>query len=205
MLAAAVLYYFILGLSFSETMCIMSKSPLSSLCEEFSQSNDIRVAMLLGELASTNFDKKTLSSIDRGLRNKIEPFATDPYISHAFRGEREGAEYFSWDDLDTHNIFICIPEDRIDQWHGAINLMYAQLFRHLERRPDKHSLQGGHNVQTLVLMDEFARFGKLETITSAMSTLRSKNVNICLVIQSLAQLDMVYGEKAREVPQNPCT
>lgn len=138
------------------------------------------------------------------LRSKIALFATDPYISHAFRGQREGANCFNWDDLDYCNIFLRIPADKIEQWSGAVNLMYTQLIRHLERRPDMYSAEGVHNVQTLLLMDEFARFGKLEMITSALATLRSKNVNICLMIQSVAQLDKIYGEDDRRIIFDNC-
>lgn len=53
-------------------------------------------------------------------------------------------------------------------------------------------------------MDEFARFGKLEMITAAMSTLRSKNVNICLMVQSVAQLDKIYGEHDRRIIFDNC-
>ncbi len=44
--------------------------------------------------------------------------------------------------------------------------------RHLERRPEIYSVERTTNVQTLLLMDEFARFGKLEMITAAMATLQ---------------------------------
>lgn len=97
-----------------------------------------------------------------------------------------------------------IPEYRIEQWGAAINLIYTQLIRYLERRPDKHSADGYKNVQTLLLMDEFARFGKLEAITNALSTLRSKNVNICLIVQSLAQIDAIYGEYERRIIMDNC-
>lgn len=131
-------------------------------------------------------------------------FATDPYISHAFRGEREDAVCFSWDDLKKYNIFLRIPANKIEQWGGAINLMYTQLIRCLERRPEQYSTEGRNNVQTLVLMDEFARFGKLDMITAALSTLRSKNVNFLLVIQSMAQLDQIYGETNRRIIIDNC-
>lgn len=75
--------------------------------------------------------------------------------------------------------------------------MYAQLIRYLENRPDRYSDSESNNVQTLLLMDEFPRFGKLDLIEKAVPTLRSKNVNVCLVAQSLAQLDMLYGVEGR--------
>ena len=200
--AAALLYYFQLGLSFSEAICSILEQPLSSLCEKLANHNDIRVNIMIGQMS--NMKEETIASVDRGLRNKLMLFADDPAISHAFRGVREGANCFNWDDLQESNLFLRIPADKIEQWSGAINLMYTQLIRYLERRPEMHSAEGANNVQTLLLMDEFARFGKLEMITSAMSTLRSKNVNICLMIQSVAQLDSIYGEYGRRIIFDNC-
>lgn len=201
-LTAALLHFFKCGLSFSETMCKIASSTMSKLCEELLESQDIHVRMALGEIGSLK--PETRACFDRGLRNKLMVFAADPYINHAFRGQREGANCFTWDDLDRCNIFLHIPADKVEQWGGAINLLYTQLIRHLERRPEMHSPEGAHNVQTLLLMDEFARFGKLEMITSAMSTLRSKNVNICLMVQSIAQLDRIYGEYDRRIIFDNC-
>lgn len=201
-LTAALLHYFKCGLSFSETMCKIISSTMSKLCKELLESQDIHVRMALGEIGFLK--PETRACFDRGLRNKLMVFAADPYISHAFRGQREGANCFTWDDLDRCNVFLRIPADKIEQWSGTVNLMYTQLIRHLERRPEMYSPEGVHNVQTLLLMDEFARFGKLEMITIAMSTLRSKNVNICLMIQSMAQLDRIYGECDRRIIFDNC-
>lgn len=201
-LTATILHYFKCGLSFSETMCKIISSTMSKLCKELLESQDIHVRMALGEIGFLK--PETRACFDRGLRNKLMVFAADPYISHAFRGQREGANCFTWDDLDRCNVFLRIPADKIEQWSGAVNLMYTQLIRHLERRPEMYSPEGVHNVQTLLLMDEFARFGKLEMITIAMSTLRSKNVNICLMIQSMAQLDRIYGECDRRIVFDNC-
>lgn len=200
--AAALLHYFNLGLSFSEAVCQIEETAVSTLCKELRRSENIQVKLLLGQAA--DMKEETLAVVDRGLRNKLMLFAADPYISHAFRGARERAECFSWNDLERYNVFLRIPANRIEQWSGAINLMYTQLIRHLERRPEQYSAEGQNNTQTLLLMDEFARFGKLEMITAAMSTLRSKNVNICLMVQSVAQLDKIYGEHDRRIIFDNC-
>lgn len=202
-LEAALLHYFLLDLSFSEAITAMLVRPLSELCEELERSQDSRILMMLGETARLK-EGKTLACIDRGLRNKLALFAADPYISPAFRGAREGANTFSWADLDQYNIFLRIPAHKIDQWGRAIALMYAQLIRHLERRPEKYSTDGRKCVETLLLMDEFPRMGKMEMITSAMATLRSKKVNICLMIQSVAQLDKIYGSNDRRIIFDNC-
>ena len=201
-LKAALLYYFKLGLSFSEMMISILEQPVSELCRKLTECDDVGVKTFLGEIAATK--PETLANFDAGLRSKLVLFASDPYIGHAFRGKREGAASFSWECLEHYNIFLRIPADKIEAWSGAINLIYSQLFRYLERRQEQYSPEGEKNTQILLLMDEFSRFGKLEQITSAMSTLRSKKVNICLIIQSIAQLDKIYGEYDRRIILDNC-
>lgn len=201
-LAAAIHYYFKLGLNFSDTMIAIASASVTELTETILHSNDDIAKMYLGEIR--NIKPETLVNFDRGLRNKLMLFATDPYINNAFRVNKEESDYFTWQDLDEYNIFLQIPEEKIEQWSGAINLMYTQLIRYLERRPDQHSTKGADNIQTLLLMDEFARFGKLPLIADAVSTLRSRNVNICIVIQSLAQLDKIYGQDDRKIILDNC-
>lgn len=175
---------------------------LSHLCKELVDSGDSLVNCFLGEMSDMR--PETLTSIERGLRNKLMLFAADSRIGHAFRGEKAGANCFDWTKLEAFNIFLRIPADKIEEWSGAINLMYTQLIRCLERRPEKYTAAGANNVQTLLMMDEFARFGKLEMVTSALSTLRSKAVNICLVVQSMAQLDNIYSVFGRRIIFDNC-
>lgn len=201
-LAAAIHYYLKLGLNFSDTMIAIASASVTELTETILHSNDDIAKMYLGEIR--NMKPETLVNFDRGLRNKLMLFATDPYINNAFRVNKEESDYFTWQDLDEYNIFLQIPEEKIEQWSGAINLMYTQLIRYLERRSDQYSPEGTDNIQTLLLMDEFARFGKLPLITDAISTLRNRNVNICIVIQSLAQLDKIYGQDDRKIILDNC-
>lgn len=200
--AASLLYFFKLGLSFSETVCEIMSTDISSLCETLSASGDVQVKMLLGSPVGLKAD--VLSAIDRGLRNKLMLFASDPYISHAFRGVREGATCFNWNDLEYTNIFLHIPADKVEQWGGSINLMLTQLLRYLERRPEKYCLEAGKIPHTLLLLDEFARFGKLDMLPAAMATLRSKKVNLCLLAQSIAQIDAIYGISERRIILDNC-
>lgn len=200
--AAALLECFHRGLSFSECICLIVSQPVSSLSAMLMQSADAQVKMMLGQVASMK--DEALACIDRGFRNRLMLFATDAQISHALRGERETANCFSWDDLREKQIFICIPTDKLDQWSGVVNLMYAQLFRYLERRPEQHTLAAAGHPQLLVLMDEFARFGKINGITAALSTLRSKKVNLALFVQSIAQIDRFYGAEERRIILDNC-
>ncbi|HBH95491.1 MAG TPA: hypothetical protein DDX91_07045 [Ruminococcaceae bacterium] len=200
--AAALHYYYKQGLDFIETLLIISDNSLIELIQSIAESNNKIAKMYIGELAKIKGE--TLSAIDRGLRNKLILFATNPFICRALSSKEKNRNCFSWDDLETSNIFLCIPEDKIEQFSSMVNLMYSQLIKHLERRPDKYSREGKMNSPVLILMDEFARFGKLSPISNAIATLRSKSVNICLVLQSLAQLDKVYGTDERRIILDNC-
>ena len=193
---ACLLYGYKLGLSFSETLFLMLELPLKQLVSKLIKDGDMFTLLSLNGVDQEG--GKTFFGIERGLRNKVLTLAADNHLAHAFRGHREGATCFNWSHLDQYNIFLRIPENQIDQWSGAINLMLTQLIRHLERRPDKYAPEGPP-VETLLLLDEFARFGKVKPIEGAMSTLRSKNIHICLGLQSVAQFDAIYGTHARRV------
>ena len=68
-----------------------------------------------------------------------------------------------------------------------------------ERRNENDNLP-----QILFLLDEFPRLGKIPFIMDALATLRSKRITVCLILQSLAQLDMIYGQNERKVIADTC-
>ncbi|MDR0372083.1 MAG: type IV secretory system conjugative DNA transfer family protein [Nitrososphaerota archaeon] len=92
------------------------------------------------------------------------------------------------------DIYIKIPEHLLRQWKNRLTLMTDQFISFFERRkesPDNRSI--------LFLLDEFPRLGKIPAITDALATLRSKKITACIIIQSLAQLKMIYGHDTQEV------
>lgn len=191
------------GLSFPQALSRFEVQTTSELCEElsFGASPDVKGA--LGEI--NNLDQKQRASFDREIRNLIHPIASNRSLMHALRGEREGARCFDWNVLDNSNCILRIPEDYIDAVGSVINLLYTQLFRYLQRRPEKYSLEGKNTVPVLLLLDEFAQCGNLPFLHRSLSTLRSRNVKFCLSIQSFAQLEDVYGPVKRRIIEDNCT
>lgn len=138
-------------------------------------------------------------------------FATDPDIQSALSVREEdddGFGSFSWEDIvsdaDAPNVFLCIGQDMLEQWSGVLRLMVTQLIRQLERRPEKYSPQGNDCKPLLLLLDEFPLLGKMEVVKNAMTTLRSKNVTLYIVIQSIAQLDNIYDANVRKILMDNC-
>lgn len=198
---AVLIYCYNLNLSFIQAVCYILQSDVLSVCMTIKQSEDNLAKSFIG--TSDSIREETVSLFDRELRNGLIAF-TDPSVKNALRDERESDLSFSWDIIESSNVFLRIPETQIEQLSGVINLLYSQLFYYLEQCPEKYSDRGSQNKQTLILMDEFARFGKLEPIKNAVSTLRSKSVNICLVVQSIAQLDSIYGQLDRRIIMDNC-
>ena len=191
--------------TFNQAMALIQKQPIWELIDKIDKSNNENAKMHINQFVGIENpeDNKMLASISAELSNKAMVFATDNRIKSAFSKEDD---MMKWEDLETHNIFMRIPEDKLGQWDGAITLMLTQLIRTLERWPDKYSAEGKRKnlPPVLLLLDEFPRLGKIDVILNAVSTLRSKGVTICLMMQSLAQLDKTYGTEARRIIIDNC-
>lgn len=130
------------------------------------------------------------------LSNHIVPFIGDPDIEASL----SKPDIITPELLERgENIFLQVPEVRIEQWKPLITLIIQQFLGHCQRRPE------GSSVPILFMLDEFPRFGKMEGILHGLATLQSKKVTICLVVQSLAQLDAIYGQEQRKVISDNCS
>lgn len=191
--------------TFNQAMIKIQEKPIWKLIDEIGKSKNEAAKMHINQFLGIENpeDNKMLASISAELSNRVMVFATDNRIRSAFT---KNADMIKWEDLETHSIFMSIPEDKLGQWDGAITLMLTQLIRTLERRPDKYSAEGKHKnlPSVLLLLDEFPRLGKIDVIQNAVSTLRSKGVTICPMMQSLAQLDKTYGKESRRIMIDNC-
>lgn len=196
-LTGAILYYFDMGYSFSQTMSDILANPVEDLIEDILNSGTLPAHKFVGQLKKAK--SETIASFATTLSNSIMVFATDPLIYDIL--SKEAADCFLIDNFDI-NIFLRFPEDKLEQWKPMITLINRQRIRACERRADK--FVSNDNVPTLMLLDEFARLGKIEAIEGALATLRSKGVTICLIIQSIAQLDKIYGVPSRRIILDNC-
>lgn len=96
-----------------------------------------------------------------------------------------------------YDIYIEIPQDKIALYAPVTSLMIQAFLTAFMRRPDATQT----NRPILFLLDEFAQLSlDFATISTALSTLRSKNVSLFLAMQSIAQLNNRYTpDKSREI------
>jgi len=135
------------------------------------------------------------AEITRGVTTIVTDYSLVAALTHA-----EGREIISPRDLEMgRDVYIKIPEHLLRQWKNLLTLMVNQFVSFFERR-----VESKDNRPVLFLLDEFPRLGKIPAITDALATLRSKKITICIIIQSLAQLKMIYGHDAQEVIADTC-
>lgn len=188
--------------TFNQAMTLIQSKSIGALIEEIGRSHNKAAIMHINQFRGIKYpeDNKMLMGISAELSNRVMVFATDNRIKAAFT---QDDDMMKWEDLEDHNIFMRIPEDKLGQWDGAITMMLTQLIWTLERRPDQYSNER-ELPPVLLLLDEFPRLGKMDVIQNAVSTLRSKGITICLVMQSLAQLDKIYGKESRRIIVDNC-
>lgn len=100
--------------------------------------------------------------------------------------------------LKKQSVFLAIPEHLLETYKGIMRLCTCQIFRELERRPENEKSP------ILLIIDEFARLGRIEGIMGALATLRSKKVMLILAFQSLAQCEAIYSKEESRVLTDNC-
>lgn len=55
-----------------------------------------------------------------------------------------------------------------------------------------------------LILDEFGNTGKLPGFTQCIAVVRSRNIDVSIMLQSLAQLDEIYGEHAAQIIRDNC-
>lgn len=201
-LTGAIIYYFKLGKDFIDSMIEIKTTSMTELLKKIM--TDKQAAVNVSQDLVLN--PKTLSGVSVELHNHIRVFVADTLIRNVLSSSEDiPKEPFSWEDLERISIFIRIDQSRIEQWQPVIRLMVVQLMRTLERRPEKYELGGMKVKPTLLMLDEFPQYGKIDVFVSSFRTLRSKNVTVSIFCQSLADLDEIYGEAARRVILDNCS
>lgn len=164
---------------------------------------DLASRDFLGEHARRAFGnllsqaEETFVSILGSFREPLNPWI-DPVLDAATSGND-----FLLDDLRRRpmSIYVGVQPHRLAEARPLLNLFFSQLINLNTRTlpADDPSLR----LPCLLLMDEFTALGRVEIIASAMAYMAGYNLRLLPVIQSMAQLDAVYGKDvARAIATN---
>lgn len=183
-LTGAIIYFYNQDKNFSETMIAIKLNPPRDLVDEIMESEDqdakIHMATFKG------MADETLSGIYTEISNKILSFATNKSLIRAL-GDNKNV--ITPNDLENgFDVFIGIEEHLLEQWKPLVTMIVNQFCKFFERR------KNDNDKPILFLLDEFPRLGRIDSVATGLTTLRSKKVEIMLYIQSKSQLDLIYGK-----------
>lgn len=133
-----------------------------------------------------NLAEETLSGVVQQMEESLKVFV-DEDIRYAFEENPRKAN--PWMLEEKKEIFLAVREEKLEAYYNIINLMIAQVFAGLIKRPE-----GAEPV--LVIIDELARFcarGQIPYLHNGiLLTGRSRNVTLMLVTQSCEALYNAY-------------
>ncbi|MDR1076493.1 MAG: type IV secretory system conjugative DNA transfer family protein [Xanthomonadaceae bacterium] len=132
--------------------------------------------------------EETFASIMGTLKEPLNPFI-NPILDAATSGDD-----FLLTDVRKKKmtIYIGIQPNKLAESRLIINLFFSQLINLNTKELPQNNPE--LKQQCLLLMDEFTAIGKVDIIASAVSYMAGYNIRLLPIIQSMAQLDAVYGK-----------
>lgn len=89
-------------------------------------------------------------------------------------------------------IYVAIAPNKLGEAQLILNLFFSQLINLNTKELPQNNPELKY--QCLLLMDEFTSMGKVDVIAKSVSYIAGYNIRLFPIIQSLAQLDSVYGK-----------
>ena len=139
----------------------------------------------------------TFASIMASFREPLNAWL-NPVLDQATSGDD-----FRLDDVRRRRmtIYVGIQPDKLAESRLVVNLFFSQLINANTRTLPSSDRALRH--QCLLLMDEFTSIGRVDIIARAVAYMAGYNLRLLPIVQSIAQLDAVYGkEHARTILTN---
>lgn len=171
------------------------QSVLDELFERLEERNPEHIALKYYR-AYHSGSAKTLKSIQISLVSRLEKFNLDSL-----------AGITQTDEMELGNIgekktavFAVIP-DNDSSFNFIVGMLYTQLFQQLYYQADSiHS--GRLPVHVHFVMDEFANVALPDEFDKLLSTMRSREISVSIIIQNLAQLKALFEKQWESIVGN---
>lgn len=91
------------------------------------------------------------------------------------------------------SIYVGIPPNRLSEAALLVNLFFSQLIQQntIELPGNRPELK----YQCLLILDEFPSIGRVDILAKSVGFIAGYNLRLLPIIQSLSQLESIYGEK----------
>ena len=139
---------------------------------------------------------KTLKSILISCGARLAPFDI-----------KELRDLMEYDELeldtlgDKKTALFVIISDTDDTFNFVVAIMYSQLFNLLCDKAD-NEYGGRLPVHVRCLLDEFSNIGQIPKFEKLISTIRSREISACIILQAQSQLKAIYKDNADTIIGN---
>lgn len=142
---------------------------------------------------------QTKSCIRSTLSTALIPFASEKINATLSKEDRVD---FSKLGKEKTALFISISD--MDRSKDAIySILFAQAFQQLCKVADK-SEEKELEIPVRIILDDFAANTKIENFDKVTSVLRSRNVSVSIILQSISQLNSIYSKPESITIINNC-
>lgn len=124
-------------------------------------------------------------------RSVVGLYNRQPRIDMRALGRRKTALFLTVSDTDR-------SQDKL------VNVFYAQLFQELCRSADQDYPEHYLPIPVRIYLDDFATNTYIEDFDKIISVIRSREISVSIILQSISQLEALYGSARAETIVNNC-
>lgn len=155
------------------------------------------------ELMANRVADRMWASIEGFLTVKLEPFNFKE-AKRIFGGAENGNEEFDIRRLGQKKTVLFLNVSDTDRvFDNVVNIFYAQALQILCSEADSNS-DGRLEVPVRIIMDDFAASARIQDFDKIISVIRSRDIYVSLIIQSLSQLESMYDPAVSHTIINNC-
>ena len=170
-------------------------SPLDELFERLEMRNPEHIALKYYR-AYHSGSGKTLKSIQITLVSRLEKFNLT-----SLAGITQTDEMDLWRIGEQKTAVFAVIPDNDSSFNFIIGMLYTQLFQQVYYQAD--IVHGGRlPVHVHFVMDEFANVALPDEFDKLLSTMRSREISVSIIIQNLAQLKALFEKQWESIVGN---
>lgn len=188
-------------LSVNRLLGLMGEPTFDKLFMELESINPDSFAIKRYQMIKNNQKAERMDASIKGvLAEKINPLCFDGAknlfcnkckINFTDLGRRKTAVFLTISDMER-------SMDRL------VNLFYTQALQELCRSADRDYYDCRLKVPVRFILDDFATNAYIPDFDKIISVIRSREISVSLIIQSLSQLEAMYGEAKSKTIMNNC-
>ena len=191
---ACMVGFYDIGMDFVDICKTCFFNNVNSLAELVAATDNELALNYILPLVSEN--EKNIAGAKSTLNDKIKLFADNDKMEKILtrQGTLCGRVHLNPHMLNDHQIFLKVPDHKQEVYKNFLHIVTGQMLEYISSR----KFNPKTDKRILLALDEFASLGYFE-ILDPFRKFRKNGANICILTQSLADIDLVYSEKERQV------